>query len=569
MVVTGERLRLGDVLVEQGVITQEQLADALDSQRQSGNKRLLGETLVHLGCCAEDDIVSALAENYGVPYAKITPKIVDASIIDSLPKEFLDRHKVLPLFKVRDVLTVAMAEPSNMFLVDEMGQISGCKIQVVAASAQDIAHTLESYVSSANVFVIDDIIEDIDAEDFELMESQIDDIANPEEAGEHSPVVKLVNYLVFDAVRQGASDIHIEPDDNVTRVRYRVDGGLFEAFRPPHRMHASLVSRIKIMSQLDISERRLPQDGGIHVMMQGRPIDLRVSTLPGPFGEKVVIRVLDNRSVMVNVEKLGFEYDMLEGFKKMIGHPNGILLVTGPTGSGKSTTLYSVLSELNQPEVNICTAEDPIEFNLRGINQFQINEKIGFTFAATLRSLLRQDPDIIMIGEIRDEETAAIAVQAALTGHLVISTLHTNDAAAAVTRLFNVGVEPYLVSATLVGVLAQRLVRKICTHCKETYSPPVHLRRLAGEKLDGLDTFYRGKGCSKCRNTGYNGRIGIFEMLLMNDDLRDKIIHNSSLDEIRATAIKSDMHTLRADGLSKVKAGVTTLEEIIQISEDR
>jgi len=569
MVATGERLRLGDVLVEQGVITQEQLADALTSQRQSDNKRLLGETLVHLGHCAEGDIVSALAENYGVPYAKIAPKIVDASVIDSLPKEFLDRHKVLPLFKVRDVLTVAMAEPSNMFLVDEMAQISSCEIQVVAASAQDIAHTLESYVSSANVFVIDDIIEDINAEDFELIEDQIDDIANLEETGEHSPVVKLVNYLVFDAVRQGASDIHIEPDDNVTRVRYRVDGTPFEAFRPPHRMHAALVSRIKIMSQLDISERRLPQDGGIHVMMQGRPIDLRVSTLPGPFGEKVVIRVLDNRSVMVSVEKLGFEYDMLEGFKKMIAHPNGILLVTGPTGSGKSTTLYSVLSELNQPEVNICTVEDPIEFNLRGINQFQTNGKIGFTFAATLRSLLRQDPDIIMVGEIRDEDTAAIAVQAALTGHLVISTLHTNDATAAITRLFNIGVEPYLVSATLVGVLAQRLVRKICTHCKETYSPPVHLRRLAGETLDGLDTFYRGKGCSKCRNSGYDGRIGIFEMLTMNDDLRDKIVHGSSLDDIRAAAITSDMHTLRTDGLSKVKAGVTTLEEVIQISEGR
>ena len=569
MVVTGERLRLGDVLVEQGVITQEQLADALGAQRQSDNKRLLGETLVHLGCCTEDDIVSALAENYGVPYAKITPKIVDASVIDSLPKEFLDRHKVLPLFKVRDVLTVAMAEPSNMFLVDEMSQISGCEIQVVAASAQDIAHTLESYVSSANVFVIDDIIEDINADDFELIEGQVDDIANLEETGEHSPVVKLVNYLVYDAVRQGASDIHIEPDDNVTRVRYRVDGTLFEAFRPPHRMHAALVSRIKIMSQLDISERRLPQDGGIHVMMQGRPIDLRVSTLPGPFGEKVVIRVLDNRSVMVNVEKLGFEYDMLEEFKKMIAHPNGILLVTGPTGSGKSTTLYSVLNELNRPEVNICTVEDPIEFNLRGINQFQTNEKIGFTFATTLRSLLRQDPDIIMVGEIRDEDTATIAVQAALTGHLVISTLHTNDAAAAITRLFNIGVEPYLVSATLVGILAQRLVRKICTHCKETYSPPVHLRRLAGKMLGGLDTFYRGKGCSKCRNTGYDGRIGIFEMLTMNDELRDKIIHGASLDEIRTAAIRSDMHTLRTDGLSKVKAGVTTLEEVIQISEDR
>ncbi len=567
--IIGERLRLGDVLVEQKVITQEQLNDALAAQRESGNKRLLGEVLVQLGYSTEDEIMGALARNYGVPYAKITPKLVDASVIDTLPKDFLERHKVLPLFKVRDVLTVAMAEPSNMFLVDEMAQMSSCEIQVVAASAEDIKHTLESYVSSANVFVIDDIIEDINTDDFELIEGQTEDIANLEEAGDHSPVVKLVNYLIFDAVRQGASDIHIEPDDNMTRVRYRVDGILFEALRPPHRMHSALVSRIKIMSQLDISERRLPQDGGIHVMMQGRPIDLRVSTLPGPFGEKVVIRVIDNRSVMVNLEKLGFDYDMLEEFKKMIARPNGILLVTGPTGSGKSTTLYSALSELNKPEVNICTVEDPIEFNLRGINQFQVNEKIGFTFAAALRSLLRQDPDIIMVGEIRDQETATIAVQAALTGHLVISTLHTNDAAAAVTRLYNIGVEPYMVSATLIGVLAQRLVRKICTHCKESYSPALHLRRLAGNALDGVETFYRGKGCSKCRGTGYDGRIGIYELLVMTDSLRDMIVHGATLDQIRAEAIKGNMKTLRADGLSKIKAGVTTLEEVIQVSEDR
>jgi len=567
--VVGERTRLGDVLIEQEVITADQLADALTAQRESGNKKLLGEVLVHLNYCTEDEIISALAKNYGVPYAKITPKMVDASVIDSLPRDFLDRHKVLPLFKVRDVLTVSMAEPSNMFLVDEMAQISGCEIQVVAASAEDIVQTLQSYVSSANVFVIDDIIEDINADDFELIEDQVDDIANLEEASEHSPVVKLVNYLIFDAVRQNASDIHIEPDDNMTRVRYRVDGSLFEAFRPPHRMHAALVSRIKIMSQLDISERRLPQDGGIHVMMQGRPIDLRVSTLPGPFGEKVVVRVLDNRSVMVNLEKLGFEYDMLEGFKRLIATPNGILLVTGPTGSGKSTTLYSVLGELNTPSVNICTVEDPIEFNLRGVNQFQVNDKIGFTFSAALRSLLRQDPDIIMVGEIRDEDTARIAVQAALTGHLVISTLHTNDAVAAVTRLFNIGVEPYLVAATLVGVLAQRLVRKICTHCKESYSPALHLRRLAGKHIEEVDTFYRGKGCGKCRNTGYEGRIGIFELLSMSDELRDMVVHGATLDEIRGAAIRSSMDTLRTDGIMKVKAGVTTLEEVIQVSEDR
>ena len=334
-------------------------------------------------------------------------------------------------------------------------------------------------------------------------------------------------------------------------------------------MHAALVSRIKIMSQLDISERRLPQDGGIHVMMQGRPIDLRISTLPGPHGEKVVIRIFDDRSTLVNLEKLGFEGDMLGEFRRLVAAPNGILLVTGPTGSGKTTTLYSVLNELNSAEVNISTVEDPIEFNLHGINQFQTNEKIGFTFAAALRSLLRQDPDIIMVGEVRDPETAAIAVQAALTGHLVITTLHTNDAASAVTRLANIGVEPYLVAASVVGILAQRLVRKICTQCRETYSPPPHLRRLGGAAIEGMETFHRGRGCPKCRGTGYQGRIGIYELLSVNEEIRELIIRGAALAEIRAVAVKGNMVTLRADGMKKVRSGITTLEEVIQASEDR
>ncbi|NIA21479.1 MAG: type II/IV secretion system protein [Anaerolineaceae bacterium] len=564
-----KKMRLGDVLLDQEILTPDQLNRALAAQQESGGKKLLGEVLVSLGFCSEDEIVQALAKNYKVPYAKITPKLVDAAAIDILTRGFLDKHKVLPLFKVRDVLTVAMAEPSNMFLIEEMGHISGLKIQVVAASVHDIVSTLESYVSSANVFVIDDIMDDINTDDFELIEEQVDDIASLEDTSEHSPVVKLVNYLVYDAVRQNVSDIHIEPDDAATRVRYRVDGSLIEAFHPPHRMHAALVSRIKIMSQLDISERRLPQDGGIHVMMQGRPIDLRVSTLPGPHGEKVVIRIFDNRNMLVNLEKLGFEFQMLEKFKKLIASPNGIILVTGPTGSGKSTTLYSVLNELNTPEVNISTVEDPIEFNLRSVNQFQANERIGFTFSSVLRSLLRQDPDIIMVGEVRDEETAKIAVQAALTGHLVLSTLHTNDAAAAVTRLQNIGVEPYLVSASVIGILAQRLVRKICTNCKETCSPPLHLRRMAGQQIEGIDTFYRGKGCSKCRNTGFQGRIGIYELLVMTDEIRDLVVHRASLEEIRSLATEHGMDTLRCDGISKVRAGITALEEVIRASGER
>jgi type IV pilus assembly protein PilB len=565
---TTERLRLGDVLVRQGVLTAEQVAAGLAVQRQSSQRRFLGEILVELGFCAEDDIVGALAHSYGVPYARLTPKIVDASVVDCLPREFLDRHTVLPLFKVRDVLTVAMAEPSNMFLIDEMAGLTKCQIQVAAASARDITSILAAHVGTGKVFVIDDLMEDISADDLVLSEEQVEDIA-AEDASDRSPVVKLVNYLIFDAVRQNASDIHIEPDDNATRVRYRIDGTLAEVLKPPHRMHAALVSRIKIMSQLDISERRLPQDGGIHVMMQGRPIDLRISTLPGQHGEKVVIRIFDDRSTLVNLEKLGFESDTLEEFRRLIAAPNGILLVTGPTGSGKTTTLYSVLNELNSTEVNISTVEDPIEFNLCGINQFQTNEKIGFTFATALRSLLRQDPDIIMVGEVRDPETAAIAVQAALTGHFVITTLHTNDAASAVTRLANVGVEPYLVAASVVGILAQRLVRKICTHCQETYSPPPHLRRLGGQCIEGVETFYRGRGCPKCRGTGYLGRIGIYELLSVTEEIRELIIRGAPLAEIRAAAARGNLSTLRTDGMKKVRSGITTLEEVIQASEDR
>ncbi len=565
---TIERLRLGDVLVRQGVVTTEQVAAALAAQRQSAQRRLLGEILIEMGSCTEDDIVNALAQSFGVPYALLTPKLIDASVIDTLPRDFLERHKVLPLFKIRDMLTVAMTEPSNMFLIDEMATLAKCQIQVVAASARDIVGTLETHVDTGKVFVIDDIMDNLSADDFALSEEQVEDIS-VEDVSDHSPVVKLINYLVFDAVRQNASDIHIEPDDNETRVRYRVDGTLAEMFKPPHRMHAALVSRLKIMSQLDISERRLPQDGGIHVMMQGRPIDLRISTLPGPHGEKVVIRIFDDRSTLVNLEKLGFEGDMLVEFRRLIAAPNGVLLVTGPTGSGKTTTLYSVLNELNSPEVNISTVEDPIEFNLHGINQFQTNEKIGFTFATALRSLLRQDPDIIMVGEVRDPETAAIAVQAALTGHLVITTLHTNDAASAVTRLANVGIEPYLVAASVVGILAQRLVRKICTHCRETYTPPEPLRRLGGSAIADLETFYRGRGCPKCRGTGFQGRIGIYELLSVNEEIRELIISGAALAEIRAAAARNNLSTLRTDGMKKVRAGITTLEEVIQASEDR
>ncbi|MHC4982546.1 MAG: GspE/PulE family protein [Planctomycetota bacterium] len=560
---TTKRLQLGQLLLKLGALTEDQLEEALKYQRESKEALLLGEVLQKLGTCTEDQIMEALAYGYGVPFARISPRIADPKIIDILPREFLEKHSVLPLFKVGDKLTLAVNEPANVFLMEEVGRLTDCEIQVVCATSKDIKATLETHLPSANVFVIDDIIDDAQAE-LSLVEDQIEDITNLEAAATGSPVIKLVNYLIYCAVGESASDIHIEPGDKALRVRYRVDGRLYEKLRPPSKMLPAISSRIKIMAGLDISERRLPQDGGIHVLMEGRPVDLRVSTLPGQHGEKIVIRVMDNRSVLVNLEKLGFEYEMLKQWRKAISAPNGIVLVSGPTGSGKSTTLYGALREINTDEVNISTVEDPVEFNLAWVNQFQVNETIGFTFAAALRSMLRQDPDIIMVGEIRDEETARVAVQAALTGHLVLSTLHTNDAPGAITRLLNIGVEPYLVSASIVGVLAQRLVRKICTNCKEPYEPPANIRRLVERSAGGMDAFYRGAGCQRCRDSGYSGRIGIFEMLLPTDEMRDKITSSPSINELRAAAVEAGMVRLRDDGLAKVKAGITTVEEVLR-----
>jgi len=560
------KFQLGQLLIEQGALTDEQLAKALDYQRRSGNALLLGEVLRKLEMCSQEQIMKALAKGYGVPFARISPHMADPKVIDTLPREFLEKHTVLPLFKVREQLTLAVNEPANVFLLEEVARISNCQVLVVCAMAEDIKATLEIHLPSANVFVIDEIFDDADAGDMALVEERIDEITDLEAAASGSPVIKLVNYLIQNAVREGASDIHIEPDEGVLRVRYRVDGILYEKLRPPYKMLPAIVSRIKIMAGLDISERRLPQDGGIHVLMKNNPIDLRVSTLAGQHGEKVVIRIIDNRSVLVNLEKLGFDYDVLKRWRRAIESPNGVVLVTGPTGSGKSTTLYSVLQELNNEQVNICTVEDPIEYNLAWVSQFQINEKVGFTFATALRSLLRQDPDIIMVGEIRDEETARIAVQSALTGHLVFSTLHTNNAPGAITRLLNIGLEPYLISASLVCVLAQRLVRKICTNCKEPYEPPPNVRHAVERSSGEVETFYRGAGCSKCRKTGFSGRIGIFELLVPDDAMRDKIIASPNIAELRAAAAESGTIKLRDDGMAKVRAGITTVEEVFRVT---
>jgi len=558
------KAQLGQLLLTRGIVTEQQIEKALAEQKDKGHRKLLGELLVEMNYCTENQITAALAEAYGVPYAQITPKLCDVKALEVLPREFLEKYVVLPLFKVYDVLTVAVSEPTNVFLIDEIERISGCRVQIVCATSKDIQATVQTYLPAANVFVIDDILDEEGLDDFTLIENITEDIGNLEEIAGQSPVVKLVNYLLYNAARENASDIHIEPDDKKLRVRYRVDGRLYEKMCPPHQMHSAIVSRIKIMAELDIAQRRLPQDGGIHVLVEARPIDLRVSVMPGNFGEKVVIRVIDPQKVMFNFESLGFTYENLRLFRQVIQAPNGIVLVTGPTGSGKNTTLYAALTELNSDEVNICTVEDPVECNIAGINQFQVNDAAGFQFATALRSLLRQDPDIIMVGEVRDQATANIAVQSALTGHLVLSTLHTNDAPGAVTRLIDLGVAPYLVSASLIAVCAQRLVRKVCPKCKTEYEPPPSIKKAVDGLGVKIDKYFRGVGCKKCRNTGYAGRIAIHEMFVPDEEVMEMINRRASLKDLRNKAIEKGMAPLALDGIEKVKAGIISVEEVLR-----
>ncbi|UCD74993.1 MAG: Flp pilus assembly complex ATPase component TadA [Phycisphaerales bacterium] len=562
----GRRPPLGELLVGRDLVSKDQLKQALEYQEQRGHKKLLGEVLVDMNFVTDQQVLEVLAEAYGVPFATETTRLADPKVVELLPREFLEEHKVLPLFLVRGVLTVAVSEPANLFLIEEIERQTGYEIQIVAVTAQEIEASLRAYLPSANVFVIDDIYEDIDDADFSVIEGQVTELADLEEVAGHSPVVKLVNFLVYSAVQDGASDIHIEPDDHHLRVRYRVDGRLFEKLTPPHQMHPAITSRIKIMSNLDISERRVPQDGDIHVLMEGRPIDLRVSTMPGKFGEKTVIRIIDNRNAIVSLDKLGFSAPMFEAWKGVINHPNGVVLVTGPTGSGKSTTLYSVLTMVNAEHHNLSTVEDPIEANLPGVNQSQVNEKAGFTFAGALRALLRQDPDILMVGEVRDAETSAIVTQAALTGHLVFSTLHTNDAPSAVTRLVNIGIEPYLVAATLRGVLAQRLVRKICPHCKESFEPDAITREAVEDVCGPFESLYHGLGCARCRGTGFAGRIGIFELLVPDEHFLAAVAGGANLQELREILARNGWATLRDDGMEKVRNGLTTSEEVFYVT---
>jgi type IV pilus assembly protein PilB len=561
-------VRLGNVLIKRGYLTIELLEEALENQKQTGSKRLLGEVLVDLEMCTEDQVVECLAAEYGVPYAKLEARLFDPKLVDDvLPREYIEKNLVLPLFKIEGMLTIAVTEPSNLFLIDELRAQTGLEVQIVATSTRDIRRMITTLPDS-KVFVIDDIIEDSDHSEVTLIEDAIEDIGDVEEIAGQSPVIRLVNYVIYNATKEGASDIHIEPAERCVRVRYRIDGKLYKSLEVPLHLLGAVTSRIKIMAGLDISERRLPQDGRVHVMLDGRKIDLRVSTFPGNRGEKTVIRVLDTRSVSLVLNDLGFAEDILSSLKSNVRAPNGIILVTGPTGSGKSTTLYAALNEIASMDNNICTVEDPIEYHLPLINQFQVQEKVGLTFSMALRTLLRQDPDVIMVGEIRDEETARTAIQAALTGHLVFSTLHTNDACSAITRLLNMGVEEYLISAALNMVLAQRLVRRICPKCRQDYKPPRTLRRALERMGYDIPKFFKGVGCRRCRNTGFAGRIGIHELLVVNDELRDAVVAGASIGTLREIGHRAEMITLRHDGIRKVREGITTIEEILHISGD-
>ncbi len=565
---TESRSRLGTLLLERGYLSAQQLDDCLGRQRDSNGAQLLGEVLLEQGYCSEDQLTECLAAQYGVPYAKLDSRLFDSKTLEIVARDFMEAHTVLPLFKIKTMLTVAMAEPANLFVIDELKRITGCDVQVVAATAGDIRRLIGACIPSAGVFVIDDIIDVANESELTLIEDAVEDIANLQEVAGQSPVIRLVNYIVYNAVKDGASDIHLEPTETVLRVRYRIDGVLHKGLETPIRVAPAVLSRIKVMASMDISERRLPQDGRIHVMLKTRPIDLRVSICPMVHGEKCVIRVMDTSHVVASLTQLGFRTDILTVFHEQIERPDGIVLVTGPTGSGKSTTLYAVLNEISSMEKNICTVEDPVEYNLKLVNQLQVKDKIGLTFGASLRSLLRQDPDVIMIGEVRDEETARIAIQSALTGHLVFSTLHTNDACSAVMRLVNMNVESYLIGAAINAVLAQRLVRRICQKCKQVYSPPRAVRTAVQKMGLEIEEFYHGVGCKRCRNTGYTGRIGIHEMLVFNDPIRDLVTSTPSLSHIRICARDQGMTSLRYDGLTKVKEGMTTVEEVFNASQD-
>jgi type IV pilus assembly protein PilB len=585
--------KLGEILIREKNLTPAQLREALEYQRLNGGR--LGYTLVKLGMVGEEEVVAALSRQYGVPAVNLASLEIDEEVLRLIPREVAQRYCVLPISRVGTTLTLAMADPANVYAIDDIKFVTGFNIEPVVASEVGLMRLIEQYYGNVRGLELADqnktvplgqngrvqvteligaeYAEELGLEDssLEVLEEQEEiDLESIERSSEEAPVVRLVNVILVEALKRGASDIHIEPYEKEFRIRFRIDGVLYNIMNPPLKLKDALTSRIKIMSKLDISEKRLPQDGRIKIKVKlegrSRELDFRVSSLPTLFGEKVVLRLLDKEKLMLDMTKLGFEPQSLEKFRRNIAKPYGMVLVTGPTGSGKTNTLYSALQSLNTPETNIMTAEDPVEFNLPGINQVQIKDQIGLNFAAALRSFLRQDPNIILVGEIRDFETAEIAIKAALTGHLVLSTLHTNDAPSTVSRLMNMGIEPFLVATSVNLIQAQRLIRRICQDCKEEAPTPVPALVDLGFSPEEARTIktYRGRGCQNCNGTGYKGRIGLYEVMEITDELRELILVGASALELRKKAIEEGMITLRSSGLEKLRQGITTIDEVVR-----
>ena len=578
-------VRIGELLLKEKRITPEQLQEALNYQRQNGGK--LGYNLIKLGYVKDEEITALLSKQYGVPSIALTQFEIDPAVVKLVPAETALKYQIVPLSRAGATLTIAMTDPTNVFAMDDLKFMTGYNVEPVVASETAVVDAIQKYYGKAagngnggppagptalevaskalqEMPTVDDAVVDV-VEEFEEISAEA--LA---QQGEEAPVIKLVNVILLSAIQKGASDIHIEPYEKELRVRYRIDGILYNIMQPQMKFRDAITSRIKIMSRLDIAEKRLPQDGRIKVRFQDngamKEIDFRVSCLPTLFGEKIVMRLLDKDKLMLDMTRLGFERESLAKFESAIMRPWGMVLVTGPTGSGKTNTLYSSISRINTSETNIMTAEDPVEFNLVGVNQVQVRENIGLNFAAALRSFLRQDPNIILVGEIRDFETAEIAVKAALTGHLVLSTLHTNDAPSTVNRLMNMGIEPFLVASSLNLVCAQRLVRRICKNCSEPHPTPPQALMNAGFNAEDAKTVVpnKGKGCEKCNKTGYKGRVGLYEVMEVTEDLRELVLVGASALELRRKAVDEGMITLRGSGLRKVKEGVTTIDEVVR-----
>ncbi|HEU5179752.1 MAG TPA: type IV-A pilus assembly ATPase PilB [Candidatus Polarisedimenticolia bacterium] len=566
-------VKLGEMLIKANLLTQKKLQEALDYQRSNGGK--LGFNLVKLGFVREEDITRVLSQQHGVPAVNLRTMELDEAIVKLIPSEVAQKYLILPVSRTGATLTVAMVDPTNVFAMDDIKFMTGYNVEPVVASEVAIKESIDKYYGSIHALelkkVMDEMAETEDTAGLEVLEDSEDvDLAKLEASTEEAPVVRLVNLILTDSIKRGASDIHVEPYEKDFRVRFRIDGVLYEIMNPPMKLKDAITSRLKIMAKLDISEKRLPQDGRIKIKikLQGKnkEMDYRVSVLPTLFGEKIVLRLLDKENLMLDMTRLGFESDSLSKFEKAIFKPYGMVLVTGPTGSGKTNTLYSSISRVNTPETNIITAEDPVEFNLHGINQVQMKEQIGLNFAAALRSFLRQDPNIILVGEIRDFETAEIAVKAALTGHLVLSTLHTNDAPSTINRLMNMGIEPYLVATSVHLICAQRLVRRLCKECKEEVQMPQQALTDIGYAAEDIPRvkLFKGRGCTVCNNTGYKGRVGLYEVMEITDELREMILCGASSLELKNKALEQGMISLRQSGLRKIRDGLTTVEEVVR-----